>query len=76
MPVHESVIRIEENKGQKSEMIGLELAGETRGEVLGDGTYSLDGIEITIDGHRLRLLDSGATGDPDANELRLSDWFR
>lgn len=75
MHVDESVIRVEENKGQPSAMSGLELAGETRGELLGDGTYSFDRIDVSIEGHHVRLSDLRATGDADENELRLSHWF-
>jgi hypothetical protein len=73
--VVESVMQVEENEGDPSAMIGLELSGETRGEKLGDGAYSLDRIEVEIDGHQVRLWDAGATGDVDASEGRLADWF-
>lgn len=73
--VVESVIRVEESENEPSAMIGLELAGETRGEALGDGVYPLDGIEVRINGHQVRLWDPGASGDADASELRLVDWF-
>lgn len=75
MRVNESVIRVEESESEPSAMIGLELFGETRGEVLGDGAYSLDGIEVGIEEHHVRLWDPGAAGDADASEHRLGDWF-
>ncbi len=75
MRVNESVIRVEESDSEPSAMIGLELLGETRGEVLGDGVYPLDGIEVEIKGHHVRLWDRGATGDADVSEQRLGDWF-
>jgi len=35
----------------------------------------VDGIEVRIEGHHVRLWDPGATGDADAAEQRLGHWF-
>ncbi len=74
MRVTESVLRVEA-AASASPMVRLELAGHTQGEPLGDGTYSIDGIETEVKGTSVRVADPTAKGDPDAADASLSSWF-
>ncbi len=74
MRVTESVLHVAAEVSA-SPMIRLELAGHTQGEPLGDGIYSIDGIEVEVTGTSVRLSDPTANGDPDAAEAKLSSWF-
>ena len=74
MRVTESVLHVAAAVST-SPMIRLELAGHTQGEPLGDGTYSIDGIEVEVTGTSIRVSDPTANGDPDAAEARLNSWF-
>jgi hypothetical protein len=69
MRVTESSLRVEA-AASASPMVRLELAGHTQGEPLGDGIYSIDGIETEVKGTSVRVADPNASGDPDAADER------
>ncbi len=74
MRVTESVLRVAA-AASTSPMVRLELDGHTQGEPLGDGSYSIEGIEVEVKGTSVRVSDPTAKGDRDVAEARLSSWF-